>query len=949
MTRHVGLIALLILITTAAVAQQLLDSPPWQMKLGALGPDSLTFGGQVLAGPVRLSGFPPDYSRGRFDMRGATVETGQDKATWTRKDPGNQEATIQVELKPLECLISLDTTVTQAGPSEFSVDLQAGALATNSEYARVIVDGRARELDLTGKFPTLNIAKEIRFLRAERTLIIQCAGYVLQDRRDKNQGLFLVASVPSDGREPIRHRKTVRMIVEPTPPERLAGQTAILAQREATRRDLPVLNGGFEDATLKPWSDNPRAAVDKSIKHSGEQSARITIPATQTDRTGIYLVQNIPAQEGQLYQASAWVRAENVKGASLGDMSPTGVDIIIEFADKTGKWLAPGDYADGLYGTKDWQRISTDASRAPAGTGYAIIFLSLRGTGTGWFDDVTLSEITQHVVLQEPLDQTTVADNTPTFVWAINAPGAAMLELSTKGDFPAADTQRLGDIREKRVTLTRPLAPGQWYWRVTLPGATSAVWSFRQTAPITADCAEPVISPDHAFMPRPDQKALVRCSDNVGVKRIKVALGGQDITGQARLTAKGIEITPPGGWKVGLHRLKIEAWDAAGNRGERTVYLTHARSLPTKKWLPQGGVSIGGKPRFVLGMYGVLTEHLPEMQAAGYDFVHNYTWDGAGTNESALEYLDACRKHNLQAFIGFSRAALQANDLDFVAERVGALMRHPALLAWYLFDEPDLPHQYVSPDQLRGQYDLIHALDPTHPVIVTVAQRNLMPDYHDSYDVYWSMDYQTPAANVTNYEWHRAQLKPGVPIMSIVHCYDGKQKAGGDSRPDPAKFQPDGRLMRANAFMMIAHQSSGLGWWWWGQGTNIFLTVAHVPEAWAALQQTVADIRTLEPVLTSPAPVRMWVERGSPEPPERDAALESRTPTEVHCWEKTLPDRTVLITVNRDPQPGRAKITSPKLRAGEVKVWFEARTIKAEQGCLTDDYKPLEVHVYEVR
>lgn len=920
-----------------AFAQPTLDSPPWQMKVGAQGPDAISLDGQVLAGRIRLSGFPPDYSRGRFDMAGATVETGQDKATWTRRVEGNQEATVQVAFTPLECLISLDTTVAQAGPSEFSIELQPEAVATKPDYARVIVDGRALGLDLAGKFAPINIGREIRFLRPERTLIIRCQGYVLQDRRSQGQGLFLVASVQSDGRAPIRHQKSAQIIVEPVAPELIAGQAALLGQRETTRRDIPVVNGGFEDAELKPWSSNPRATLDKTIKHSGEQSARITIPETQTDRTGIYLVQNVPAREGLLYQATAWIKSENVKGVSLGDMSPTGADIIIEFADKEGKWLAPGSYAGGLYGTKDWQRVSTAASRAPAGAGFAIIFLSLRATGSGWFDDVTVTEIEQHIVLQQPLDKATVADNTPAFAWAIEAPGTAVLELSPKPDFPAADTRRLTDIKQKSVTLSKPLPPGRWYWRVTAPGAsaTSAVWSFTQTAAVTADCTEPQIMPDHAFMSKSNQKATVRCSDNVGVKRIKVALDGKDMGAQAKLAAGRIEVTPVGGWKPGLHRLQVEAWDAAGNHAERMIYLTHAPGLPVKKWLPQGGVSIGGKPRFVLGMYGVRLEDMPQMQQAGYDYVHNYTWDGAGTNETALEYLDACRQHKLQAFIGFSRAALQSNDLDFVAERVGKLMGHPALLAWYLFDEPDLPHQYVSPDQLRGQYQLIHALDPTHPVIVTVAQRNMMPDYHDSYDVYWSMDYATPAANVENYEWHRKALRPGVPIMSIVHCYDGKQRADGESKPDPAKFQPDGRMMRANAFMMIAHNSSGLGWWWWGQGSNTFLTVAHVPEAWAALKQTVADIRVLEPVLTSPAPVRMWIEQ----PAEGQ---------EVHCWEKKLADRTVIITVNRDPQPCRAKIVSPCLKGGNVKVLFEDRTVAAEQGSLTDEFKPLEVHVYEV-
>jgi hypothetical protein len=460
-----------------------------------------------------------------------------------------------------------------------------------------------------------------------------------------------------------------------------------------------------------------------------------------------------------------------------------------------------------------------------------------------------------------------------------------------------------------------------------------SVWSFNQTAPVTADCSEPVIAPDHAFLAQAEQKVTVGVTDNVGVTKIKLTLDGYDITKRGKLVGQRIELLPAVAWKPGLHRLQVEAWDASGNHGERLIYLTHAKKLVQQQWLPQGGVAFDGKPKFVLGMYGVRIEDMPEIAKAGYDYVHCYNWDGAGDNASALEYLAECKKNGLQAFIGFNRAALQANDFDFVATRVGALMNHPALLAWYLFDEPDLPHQYVSPDQLRGLYNLIHTLDPSRPVIVTVAQTHMMPDYHGSYDVYWSMDYGTPAANVKNFEGHRAALKPGVPIMSIVHCYDGKQRGG---EADPAKFWPDPATMHAAAFMAIAHESSGLCWWWWGQGSTIFLTVANVPPAWEALQKTVAQINALKPVLAAQAPVRMWVEK-----PGEDQ--------EVHCWEKKLADRTVLITVNRDPKPCQAKINSPLLRAGKVKVLFEDRTVTAAQGSLTDDFVALGVHVYEIK
>jgi hypothetical protein len=302
----------------------------------------------------------------------------------------------------------------------------------------------------------------------------------------------------------------------------------------------------------------------------------------------------------------------------------------------------------------------------------------------------------------------------------------------------------------------------------------------------------------------------------------------------------------------------------------------------------------------------------------------------------------------LQAFIGFDRQKLQAEDEGSVAERVGALGRHPALLAWYLFDEPDLPHQYVPPDQLRRLYQLIRTLDPMHPVIVTVAQGNMMPLYHGSYDVYWSMDYSTPGSNAANFETHRKALRPEVPIMSIVHSYDGHQP-GPNRGGVPEKFEPGPVMLRACAFMAVAHNSSGLCWWWWGQGGDTYMTVAHVPQAWDALKETIRQIRALRPVLEAPQPVRMWIEK----PAEG---------TEVHLWEKTLPaspgrrdgakapDRTVIIAVNRDKRPCEVSFTSPAFTGqAQASVLFENREVALAAGQLRDRFEPWAVHVYEVK
>jgi hypothetical protein len=316
--------------------------------------------------------------------------------------------------------------------------------------------------------------------------------------------------------------------------------------------------------------------------------------------------------------------------------------------------------------------------------------------------------------------------------------------------------------------------------------------------------------------------------------------------------------------------------------------------------------------------------------------VHSYAWDGSGDIESALAYLDAAQSHGLSVFLGLYRKELMAGNDEFVAERVGTLMGHPALYAWYLYDEPDLSHQYVRPARLAEFYRLIKQLDPFHPVIVTCAANRAVPEFRDSCDVYWTQVYGSTGFVASRIPTNRADLKPETAQAAILHCYDRAQseaaKAGGAFAP--SAFQPDPVTMRANAFMALTKGSSGLLWWWWGGGTA-FKTVKDAPAAWAGLRTTIADIRSLRPLLTASGAAVTQV-------------VTPREGVEVHVWEKHVDDRVLVIAVNRDKMACEASIplglVSPE---GTGRDRFVERSVRVRRGILVDSFAPLGVHVYD--
>ena len=689
--------------------------------------------------------------------------------------------------------------------------------------------------------------------------------------------------------------------------------------------------------TLEGWTHGKLATVDTTIRHHGKAAAKLTVPSAPEKTSEIYLTRMVPVTPGLAYDLSAWVRTEKVVPATIGGMWSVGATVILEFADPNGTWFAAGRYAKGLYGTKDWRRLATGPVTAPEGAGYAILYLALRGLGTAWFDDVHLREITDHVMLVSPLDGQRLRDNTPTLDWYVRQAVPATVELARTADF-SDPVRRLEVSRPPPISLPRVLPPGTWYWRVRCrPKRISPVWKFVQTAAATEDCTPPVVTPEHGFLSSPRQIVSIPVHDNVGVTVATAVLDGRPVP--VTIQGERIRYSPDTPWTNGLHRLDIRVEDAAGNRDAATTFLTCLAPVPLPRvWLRERGTRRGETRDFPLGIYGVRLRDMATLAASGFTLVHSYHWDGSGDTASALAYLDAAREHRLHVFMGLCRRELAADNKAFVAARVAALMGHPALYAWYLYDEPDLEHQYVPPERLADLYRFIKKLDPFHPVILTCASNTSVPLYRDCCDVYWTQTYGNTRFVDTRLSANRADLKPETAHAAILHCYDRAQSAAAKigGAFDPKAFQPDGTTMRANAFMALANGSSGLLWWWWGGDSTRFKTVRDAPEAWAALRSIVADIRTLLPELTA----------------EGESATGLVKPAkggEIRIREKRVGDQVLVLAVNRDAIACTATLpltlAAPNGRGHER---FAERPVQVKEGALTVRFKPLGVHVFQV-
>ena len=257
-------------------------------------------------------------------------------------------------------------------------------------------------------------------------------------------------------------------------------------------------------------------------------------------------------------------------------------------------------------------------------------------------------------------------------------------------------------------------------------------------------------------------------------------------------------------------------------------------------------------------------------------------------------------------------------NYDMVARRVGALADHPGLFCWYLYDEPELLDQFVSPARLRSYRELLHALDPYHPVVLSTWNNAMVGirDYRQAWDVHWTQAYGPPDDMLKTVESQRVHLVEPSPMTLILACTDpalAEVRRRGET-PDPNLFARGYEFFRACAYLGVAMDFNGLSWWWYAKDRKDTYTAANSPKAWADLVKVVKEIGALRPLLMAEGTVVTGVARSG----------EDR----VVWWQKIVGERRLFIAVNTADHSVSIDIDVPG--TGRRKLDFHRYEVKVE-------------------
>jgi hypothetical protein len=414
----------------------------------------------------------------------------------------------------------------------------------------------------------------------------------------------------------------------------------------------------------------------------------------------------------------------------------------------------------------------------------------------------------------------------------------------------------------------------------------------------------------------------------------------------------------PGSLSVGLFRTADNV-NVAGKEWPVQKVSTYQVSR-LKVYIDRNNNTIvDGVPFFPLGWYDAPDEqHMAEIADSPFNCILDY-----GTNHKGKEwmtkYLDAMQRKGLKLiyclndvyptatyFKGKSWEGSEGNE-NIADAVVRAYRDHPAILAWYLNDE--LPRKLVP--QLEGYYNRVKSNDPNHPCYIVLCNMAEVKHFPSTTDVMGVDPYPIPRNPVTTVsQWMDTAMravnghKPVWLVPQAFAWYQYNPEGSNRARkPTEAELKtgraPTYEESRCMTYLALAHGAKGLIYYCYYD----LRVLPQYAEMWGGMKKIGAEVKALSPVLLAPE--------------DLGSATFSPADAPIHTKLKRCDNKLYLIAVNAANAP--AQVTFDLSRANglhgkpyappaQVEVVFENRKAPTDGAKLKAEFKPLEVHVYDL-
>jgi len=341
--------------------------------------------------------------------------------------------------------------------------------------------------------------------------------------------------------------------------------------------------------------------------------------------------------------------------------------------------------------------------------------------------------------------------------------------------------------------------------------------------------------------------------------------------------------------------------------------------------LLSGCLVTDGHPFFPVGFYcqWPVFHSLPEEEAVkGFNLMSPYWNIDSKGRKDRIKFMDRCAGLGMKVnynvcnvaagglFTGTKGSLTKEEKLELLEKEVIALRDHPALLAWYLYDEPE--GQGVPPDSLQAAYDLIKKLDPYHPVTIVFMAPHMADKYRNVMDIAMTDPYPVPNGPILQVEEY-VEILNGFfryqkPVWVVPQAFGGNE--WWTREPDP-------REVRAMTYLGLIHHASGIQYFI-RKGLN---GSPKSQAVWGECGSMAQEIMELLPSLAS----------GQPAPP----VIPSKREIQARAINKNGMFTIMVVNISNKPLEFSMKVEDIGLTM-DIDVLFEGRKIPMTDGNFSD-------------
>ncbi|MBN8587951.1 MAG: chitobiase/beta-hexosaminidase C-terminal domain-containing protein [Rhodothermia bacterium] len=437
------------------------------------------------------------------------------------------------------------------------------------------------------------------------------------------------------------------------------------------------------------------------------------------------------------------------------------------------------------------------------------------------------------------------------------------------------------------------------------------------------------------------QLMLVFPDTSIKVQTVSVVADG-------RVLSKGLQRIRPDLWLVNISLIGAINGTTELNT---TITLTNRHRFSKKATLIKlpfepnavqidrltGGLWSDGLPLFPFGFYAYspLQPTLPEEEAVkGFNMISPYQKIEAGTRAERKAYLDRAAQlgmkvhFNLLSVAGGGGVSQEENGKpNSVAEKrallraeIEAFKKHPALLGWYISDEPSAVN--IPPAPLEELYRFIKSIDPYHPITIVFNEVNNPTLYSGAMDIVMADPYPIPNQPIAQVQTFTEKLVRGFryqkPVWIVPQAFGGGEWW---------QREPTRQEIRAMTYLALIHGATGIQYFI-RHGLNGFPKSTDV---WNEAGAVAREVMEMTPFLLSDLPAA--------EVATNDPNLVIRTARYDGSW--------LVMLVNLENQPKTFSIRIPEIVwDGKAKVLFANREVNYQNAVLSDMVDAYGTRVY---